>query len=96
MTHMNGQTAFVRKFLQAILPQTTSTAVASATIRRHAQMFRIRIKLLVQVFVPTRNSNSCNISVKRLVLWVVQRSGDIGLPLAVGSTRASSDGFKVG
>src|SRR5215469_12275170 len=44
----------------------------------------------------TVNPCSFKVAPKRLVLLVVQRSGDIGSPLAVGSTRASSAGNRSG
>ena len=38
MTHMNRETGLLRKLLQAILPQTTATAIAPSTIRRNKNL----------------------------------------------------------
>ena len=42
------------------------------------------------------NPCCCNNSASRRALWVVHRRGDIGSPLAPGSTMSSRDDFKSG
>ena len=52
MAHVNRQATFIRKFLQTIFPKAVATAIAPATVRSDEKAFRVRIKLLAQVFVP--------------------------------------------